>query len=197
MADVAAAAGVSSQTVSRVVNGRAPVSPSTRSRVEATIEQLGYRPNPAAQVLAGNRSGIIGVVAADYRFDWYSRTIAAIDRSARARGYSTSQVVLESVGRSGFVEAFERLRLQSVDGIVLITAHEIAMRSARRLAVEAPMVVVQGTDTSPWPGVYVDGEHGAEIATAHLLEQGATTVAHVATMRRSCNSGLLSSEKWL
>ena len=62
MHDVARLAGVSHQTVSRVINGSPRLRPETRQRVERAIEQLGYRPNTAARALVKGRSGIVGVI---------------------------------------------------------------------------------------------------------------------------------------
>ena len=63
MADVARVAGVSHQTVSRVINGHTSLRPATRARVEEAIRQLGYRPNSVARALVTRRSGTIGVIA--------------------------------------------------------------------------------------------------------------------------------------
>ena len=81
MADVAEMVGVSHQTVSRVVNGKGRVSPRTRERVQAAIEQLGYRPNSVARALVTARSGIIGV-----RSRGVGRSRGPARRCARTRG---------------------------------------------------------------------------------------------------------------
>ena len=88
MVDVARLAGVSQKTVSRVVNGAPHVRPDVRERVNRAIEQLGYRPNVAAQALARERSHTIGVLALGTRFFGPSRRVFTLEHEARRLGYT-------------------------------------------------------------------------------------------------------------
>ncbi len=100
MTDVARLAGVSYQTVSRVLNNHPNVRATTRARVLAAIEQLGYLPNNAARALATGRSRTLGVLALDVA-DWSGlTTLYGIERSACAAGYFVSIANLDAVDRS-------------------------------------------------------------------------------------------------
>src|SRR5437867_1235519 len=97
MADVARLAGVSTMTVSRVLNGHASVADSTRKRVERAIESLGYRPNTAARTLAGGPSATIGVISVETPHYGPVNTLFGIEEAARAAGQFVTFVVLRRV----------------------------------------------------------------------------------------------------
>src|SRR5947209_996610 len=90
MADVARVAGVSHMTVSRVLNDHPSVRGETRERVLRAVESLGYRRNEAARALASRRSGVVGVLALESTLFGPSSTLYAIERGARAAGFSVS-----------------------------------------------------------------------------------------------------------
>ena len=94
MTDVAARAGVSHQTVSRVVNGFDGIRPETRARVLEAIEELGYRRNLAARMLASSRSGLIGVVSWGCGLYGPSSVVTALEDAALTRGYDVALVTL-------------------------------------------------------------------------------------------------------
>src|ERR687889_204744 len=98
MTDVAARAGVSHQTVSRVVNGFGGIRPETRARVLAAIEELGYRRNLAARRLASSRSGLIGVVSWGSGLYGPSSVVTALEDAALHRGYEIALVTLRDFG---------------------------------------------------------------------------------------------------
>src|SRR6478752_3999154 len=113
MADVAARAGVSGQTVSRVVNASPRVDPETRARIEAAMAQLGYRPHRAARALRTGRTQTIGLLVSTLATVGNSRMLQAVADAAAERGYALTVVTL---GASPDVSsAFERLREQGVD----------------------------------------------------------------------------------
>ncbi|SIA35653.1 LacI-type transcriptional regulator [Mycobacteroides abscessus subsp. abscessus] len=107
MADVAELVGVSHQTVSRVVNGKGRVSPRTRERVQAVIEQLGYRPNSVARALVAARSGIIGVVTTTSAHFAPSSILVALEVVARKAGLFTSVVALDRFRADDVASAFD------------------------------------------------------------------------------------------
>jgi DNA-binding LacI/PurR family transcriptional regulator len=181
MTDVARLAGVSHQTVSRVVNGRGSVKPETRLRVEQAIRQLGYRPNSAARALATRRSATIGVICANSHLWGPSTVNRAIQAAGREAGYFVSSANLQSLTRDELVDAISHLRDQSVEGLVLIAAHDEAhevVRAQEDLGI--PVVVVEGDDRKSRWTVGVDQVAGAELATRHLIELGHTGIVHVA-----------------
>ncbi|MEN2738896.1 LacI family DNA-binding transcriptional regulator [Microbacterium sp. X-17] len=175
IADVAARAGVSGQTVSRVVNGSPRVLDSTRARVEAAMAEIGYRPNRAARALRTGRTQTIGLVVATLAAAENSRMLEAIAESTGARGYALTVV---TIGQEGLGRAFERLEDQGVDGVIVLNeaspslSNVILPRGAR----------VVGVDAAPMPGMTsLETDHlaGARAATEYLLELGHATVWHL------------------
>jgi DNA-binding LacI/PurR family transcriptional regulator len=181
MADVARLAGVSHQTVSRVINGQSNLRPATRLRVEEAIRQLGYRPNSAARALVTKRSATIGVIGSKSGFWGPSTVHRTIQAAGREAGYFVSSVNVPDLTGAAVADAVEHLRDQSVEGIVLIAANDEAVEVARsQEAVGIPVVVVEGLlDKARWT-VGVDQVAGAELATRHLLDLGHTEIVHVA-----------------
>jgi DNA-binding LacI/PurR family transcriptional regulator len=179
MADVAARAGVSGQTVSRVVNGSPRVDPDTRTRVEAALAALGYRPHAAARALRTGRTQTIGVVVSTLASIGNSRMLEAVARAAAERGYALTVITLGARGREGIVDAFARLRDQGVDGALVVNEASALARSA------APppglrLVVVDSAADPRFAVVESDHEGGARSAVEHLLALGHETVWHVA-----------------
>ncbi|MCW3493285.1 LacI family DNA-binding transcriptional regulator [Microbacterium sp. SSM24] len=178
MADVARIAGVSGQTVSRVVNDSPRVDPATRTRVESAMAQLGYRPHRAARALRTGRTQTIGLVVSTLATVGNSRMLQAVADAAAARGYALTVVTLGAA--PDVASAFERLSEQGVDGAVVLNE---ATAAARGIA--APrglrLVVVDAPSGTPGVGV-VQSDHaaGARAATAHLLSLGHGTVHHIA-----------------
>jgi len=180
MADVARLAGVSHQTVSRVLNGHQSVAPATRSRVIAAIEQLGYRPNTAARALVTRRSKVIGVVSFDTTLYGPASTLYGIEQAARRAGYFVSVASVKTIDAHAVHEALDRLADQSVEGVIVIAPQRTAVGALAEVAPGLPVVVVEGGEGDGRPVVCVDQAEGARLVTRHLLEQGAPTVWHVA-----------------
>jgi DNA-binding LacI/PurR family transcriptional regulator len=180
MADVAALAGVSHQTVSRVINGSDHVRPETRQRVLAAMGRLDYRPNPAARALVTGRSSTLGVVSFDTTLYGPASTLFAIEQAAHAAGYFITIVSLLALDRDSVLGAIERLRVQGVDGILVITPHEGAANALVGLPTTVPIVAVEAAGADSVPLVAVDQLSGAVSATQLLLDLGHRTVWHVA-----------------
>src|SRR3982074_135292 len=144
MSDVGRLAGVSHQTVSRVINGSASVRPETRDRVLQAMRELGYRPNPVARALATGRSNTIGVVSFDTTLYGPASTMLGIERAAHEAGYFTIIASLKALNRSSVPEAIERLRLHGVDGILVIAPQEESADAALHAPVgDLPLVAVE------------------------------------------------------
>ncbi|HEY8480915.1 MAG TPA: LacI family DNA-binding transcriptional regulator [Spirillospora sp.] len=180
MEDVAAMAGVSAMTVSRVLNAPEKVRPQTRARVVAAMRALDYRPNSAARVLATGRSGVLGVVSFDTTLYGPASTLFSIEQAAREHDYTVSIVSLSSLNRRTIGEGVKRLRGQSVDGIMVVAPHESAAEGLRELPSDTPLVAVGASVDVPFPVVAVDHRAGAERVVRHLLSLGHETVVHLA-----------------
>lgn len=176
MADVAALAGVSGQTVSRVVNDSPRVDPATRAKVESAMERLGYRPHRAARALRTGRTQTIGLVASTLATIGNSRMLQAVADAAAARGYAL--VVVTLGGGSDVAAAFERLRDQGVDGAIVLNEATDLVRDAAT-PVDVALVVVDAPRDERFGVVVTDHAGGARVATEHLLSLGHSTVHHV------------------
>jgi DNA-binding LacI/PurR family transcriptional regulator len=180
MADVAKLAGVSHQTVSRVINGSAHVKDETRQRVLAAMRMLDYRPNSVARALVTGRSKTLGVVGFDTTLYGPASTLFAIERAAHQAGYFVSIVSLLSLDRTAVLDAAERLRMQGVDGILVIAPQTAAARTVLDLPGDVPVVAVEAGPDEGVPVVTVEQFAGAALATQHLLALGHRTVWHIA-----------------
>jgi DNA-binding LacI/PurR family transcriptional regulator len=180
MADVAKLAGVSIQTVSRVLNDNGYVAEPTRERVEKAIAMLGYTPNAAARTLKTGRSRMIGVATYDTTLYGPASTLSAIERAAHAADYFTSITTLPSLDRDSLAAALERLQRQGVDGILVIAPLTAAVNTLPYLISSVPLLAVETGPDQGIPVVAIDQVSGARLATQHLLGLGHSTVHHVA-----------------
>ncbi|GAA1002091.1 DNA-binding LacI/PurR family transcriptional regulator [Subtercola frigoramans] len=178
--DVARLAGVSHQTVSRVINDLPNVRPATRVKIEEAIRQLGYTPSPAARAMVTRRSRIIGVItigAADYG---PSSTTLHVNEAAQEARYSVLMVSILSATNVRVREAIESLLRQNVEAIVIISTHRSILDTAYQLEIGVPLITV---DPSAPPGrdsVSIDQFSGARGAVRHLIELGHHEIGHIA-----------------
>jgi DNA-binding LacI/PurR family transcriptional regulator len=179
MSDVAALAGVSHQTVSRVINGHPNVAPHTRERVERAIAELGYRPNIAARALVTGSTRTIGLVTVKINQYGPAQTMVGLEKAARAAGYSLSVSILDDASAGAMRDAVDRFVAQRVDGIVALSTYDDAAEALRTLDPPVPLVTVQVGGAEDRPSVGVDQAAGARLATRHLLDLGHRTVHHV------------------
>ncbi|UJP10020.1 LacI family DNA-binding transcriptional regulator [Microbacterium sp. KUDC0406] len=175
--DVAALAGVSRQTVSRVLNEHPDVAPETRDRVVAAMDELGYRMNNAARALGTRRTRTIGVLASDALQYGPSRSIAAIEASAREAGYWVSTAYADSGDADSVRAAIEHLRAQAVDGLVVFAPHARTLDVLKDLDTGIPTVALHTADCSAHS---VDQVAGARLAVAALADAGHRRIAHLA-----------------
>ena len=142
MADVARLAGVSQQTVSRVINQHPIVSPETRRRVEVAIRQLGYRRNTAARALVTKRSRTLGVISVDTTHYGPASTLFGIEEAARSSGYFINFVSLRFIDRTHVRSAVHFLMDANVDGIVVVAPVHAAVEAVHGLVLDVPLVRV-------------------------------------------------------
>ncbi|WP_343942510.1 LacI family DNA-binding transcriptional regulator, partial [Pseudonocardia zijingensis] len=144
MTDVARLAGVSHQTVSRVVNGSPHVSEPTRARVLAAMEELGYRRNAVARALATRRSGALGVITFDTVLYGPVSTLYSIEQAASTVGMGVSIAVVERISSEAVERALMRLQDQSVEGVVALAAQLDAVDVLTAKLRPVPTVFVGG-----------------------------------------------------
>ena len=180
MTDVARLAGVSHQTVSRVLNNHPNVKPVTRDRVLRAMRKLDYRPNALARGLAGRHARIIGVISFGTALHGPAATLLGIERAARTAGYGVSIATLERADRSGVASAVRALADQAVAGIAIIAPQAAATAALQHLPPGLAAVGVESDMAGELPTVSVDQVAGACLAVTHLLDRGHRSIAHVA-----------------
>jgi DNA-binding LacI/PurR family transcriptional regulator len=180
MTDVAELAGVSYQTVSRVLNDSPHVRGDTRERVLAAIRQLDYRPNSMARALVTGRSRTLGVVTFDTAQYGPASTLLGIEQAAHDAGYAVTVSSLRSQHRGTVLAAIQQLRDQGVDGVAVIAPLRAGVDALRHLRQDFAVVAVEAGPNAPIPVATVDQVAGAAAATRHLLDLGHKTVWHVA-----------------
>ena len=181
--EVAVAAGVSTQTVSRVINDRPDVSPDTRQRVQQVILQMDYQPSALARSLIQQRSLTLGVVTAGLKYIGPSRTLNGITSKAEELGYSLLLKELRRFDANNIVPLVQSLLAHHVDGIIWAVPEVGDNRTWLNDHLPdlfVPMVFLTMKPRSKVHVVSVDNYLGAEMATSHLLEQGYRHIGHVA-----------------
>jgi len=172
--DVAAAAGVSRQTVSRVLNDKPDVAKRTRQRVLQVIEELGYRPSSIARSLTQGRSYTLGVVSYGVQYFGPSHTLVGIERQANETGYTLHLSLVQQPAESG-VQILHDMLSYHVDGIIWAVSEIGNNRDWAEREICQISVPVVFLDMRPCPNlsvVNVDNRKGGAIATRHLLDQG-------------------------
>jgi DNA-binding LacI/PurR family transcriptional regulator len=183
MADVARIAGVSHQTVSRVLNDHPNVRPATRDRVLAAIRELGYRPNAAARTLVTRRTNTLGVISFNTTLYGPASMLYGIEQAAKQYDYFVTVAALANLDRRSVLDAVERLRDQAVEGIIVIAPQATAVGALTNVPSDVPLVAVGCGTHASLASVAVENEAGAERATSYLLDLGHPTVHHLAGPR--------------
>ncbi|HLE16045.1 MAG TPA: LacI family DNA-binding transcriptional regulator [Anaerolineales bacterium] len=180
---VAKAAGVSTQTVSRVINNRPDVAPATRLRVQRVIEQVNYRPNILARSLIHRRSNTIGVVAMASSYYGPSNTLVGIEKMIRNLGYSLLLDFMHHPERDDVELIINRLLSHQVDGI-LWAIPEIGNNRAwlqrQNAHLPIPVIYLSMEPRAGLPVVAIDNRSGASLATEHLLHKGFHNIGLIA-----------------
>jgi DNA-binding LacI/PurR family transcriptional regulator len=181
--DVARLAGVSHQTVSRVLNGHASIRDATKSRVLAAMDELQFRPSRAARMLSRRRSQTIGVLAAAVGAHYGpASSVSAVEDAARERGYYASVARLASVTPGAISATIEDLLSQDVEGIVIVAPRTAVLSRLAALPMNVPIVAAQGEQhgTGGIPVASVNQEAGVAMVLGHLIGQGHRRILHVA-----------------
>lgn len=180
MRDVAQLAGVSAQTVSRVLSDHPNVQAETRQAVKEAARSLGYRRNATARALVTGRSNMIGVITLSSSS--YSRMtlIVGIEREAAARGYSVTFVSITDLSARSLEAGLSRLVAQGVDGIITAVPLQGSSAEVESLLNEVPSVAIDSPLPAGQQVVAFDQVHAARLAVEHLIERGHTNIWHVA-----------------
>ena len=180
--EVASVAGVSTQTVSRVINERPDVSPETRKRVQEVIKDLAYQPSALARSLIRQRSYTLGVVIAGLMYIGPSRTLSGIAAAAEQAGYSLLLKELPRFDGNDIEPIFQALLSRHVDGIIWAVSEvgeNLNWVNKPLLDAGIPLVFLTMEPQKNIPVVSIDNYMGGRLAMSHLLEQGYRNIGHI------------------
>jgi len=173
--DVAKAAGVSTQTISRVINNRPDVSPDTRTRVQKVITDLGYAPNVLARSLSRGRSNTLGVIGFGLGYYGSTSALTGIEQKSNELGLSFLLSLLDRFETDRIDEIIRNLISRQVEGIIWavpgINDYFLDL-SQTALDIGLPIVYLNKEKTENETVVAMDNRLGGYLATQHLLEQG-------------------------
>jgi DNA-binding LacI/PurR family transcriptional regulator len=178
--DVARLAGVSYQTVSRVLNNSPSIRPSTKQRVLEVIDEVGYRPNQAARALVTARSQTIGVLIASQSGGYGVQTMTyAVELAARESGYGVSITTCSS-DYLAVRAALDQLVDQAVEAVVVVAPQVRVFEAIGAMSLRIPFVTLDSTRRDLGHSVAVDQFAGARLATRHLIDLGHHRILHIA-----------------
>ncbi len=181
--EIAAMTGVSTQTVSRVINNRPDVSPGTRSAVEAAIAEHGFQPSAVARSLVQRRSQMIGVIVAGLKYYGVAQTVNGMAEATEAAGYSIILKELASFDVPDIVPVVEFFVAHHVEGIIFAPPQMGA--NVRHLQEQLPpstppVIFLKAEPSDRFTSVGIDNVDAARRATRHLVALGRRRIAHLA-----------------
>lgn len=178
--DVAKVAGVSHQTVSRVLNDHPSLRDATRQKVLKAMRELNYRPNAAARALSSSRSRMIGILSTSSGEYGPASSVAAVETAARGRGYSVTIANADGLDPLSVNEAVNHLANLAAEGLVVVAPQTRVLAALSELSIGIPFVTLQASGTDPTGTRELDQVVGARLATAHLVALGHTRIGHIA-----------------
>ena len=181
MADVAAASGVSLQTVSRVLNESAGVERAKKMRVLQAVQDLGYQPNLAARALASSKSGVIGVLIAGPAHFGMVDTLMAVEAAARQAGYYIVIATEERPRPESVRDAYLHLQRRQVECIVVLaqSSRIVPVLAGVRQSTPTVLVLAGQRDLEGISTVSIEQVAGGRMAAAHLAECGFRDILHL------------------
>ena len=177
--DVAKMAGVSHQTVSRVINNADYIKDDTRSKVQSAMEDLGYVPNAAARALVTSKSKIIGILVSDIVYNGPAGMMHAMEKEARKGGFFAISASVDPIESSSIAQGIEHLRRLGIEGLVVITPQSDSVQAVERLVTDIPVVFIDSPHNSKELSAELDNYSGAKLATEHLISLGHKEIVHV------------------
>lgn len=172
--DVAKAAGVSKQTVSRAINNKGEISPRTRDRILDLVKEMGYRPNRMAQAMNTSRSHMIGLVVPDITNPFFPEVVRAVQDAAMANGYTP---LICNIDETKEVEVLYELVTHGIDGLITFTHQASEIAIAKFADTFGPLLIINREfdlliDHPNVTSLVVDNLSGAQQAVTHLIGLG-------------------------
>jgi LacI family transcriptional regulator len=180
--EIARMTGVSTQTVSRVINNRPDVSPATRAAIETAIAEVGFQPSEVARSLVHRRSQTLGVIVAGLRFFGISQTLNGITDESENAGYGLLLKEINRFDTADIVPVVEFLAARRVEGIIYAAPHvgmDVGSLRSRLPASTPPMVLLKSPPTDEFTTIGIDNYGGARRATEHLIALRRRRIGHV------------------
>lgn len=177
--DVAKKAGVSHQTVSRVVNGNKNVSEQTRKKISKFLEEMGYVRNQAARSLATGKNSKIGILGMETTLYGPTIIFQNIQEAARKAGYGLVLEFTKDINDTSVSDGIRHLVKDGVDGIVVITPQTNGSTNLQQLKLKIPIVVHEGNRTDYISIVTSSQFEGGSLATKHLINLGHKNIGHL------------------
>ena len=179
VAEVARAAGVSTQTVSRVINGVSTVSAENVKRVKDAMRELGYRPNPAARMLKQREFHTLGVATYNTFATGQLDTLMGIANAAKRAGYALTLSMFDPDEGDTFESVIDKMLDLPVDGIIFVAGWLAVDPPVIELPSDKMLTIVTSRSDIPYPTVGENPEEYAHMAVSHLIELGHTHIAHI------------------
>lgn len=177
--DVANLAGVSHQTVSRVINDGPHTKPETRAKVERAMAELGYVPSAAARALVTSRSQMIGMVVADEIFFGPAGMIHALKNEIRLADYFAVSCSVDGTSRESMVEGLKHLRKLGLEAIVVTTPQFDYSETVRQMLPNIPALFIDSKSGEGQLSISIDNFAGTRLATEHLISLGHKHILHI------------------
>lgn len=173
--DVAALSGLSTGTVSRVINGSGYVSAESRKKIVHAMAELNYHPNAMARALNHKQSKIIGLVIPDITNPFFPMLTRGVEDTASEYGYTVMLCNIDenSEAEKRYIDMFKRYY---VDGIISATRPTVKEWNT----LQVPIVMTDRSADSRYPSIRVDNVKAAKELTEFLIKTGATTITHIA-----------------
>jgi LacI family transcriptional regulator len=179
---IAKLAGVSTQTISRVINDKGEVSPETRKRIQDIIDQYGYKPSAVARSLSQQRSHTIGVITAGLKYIGPSMILNGITDEADELGYALMLKKLPRFDSKNVQPIFEALIAQHVDGIIWAipeVGDNQKWIKEETISLPVPFMFLTAPPRPDVSSIDYDNYLGGKMATEHLLYQGYRKIGHI------------------
>jgi DNA-binding LacI/PurR family transcriptional regulator len=175
LADVAAATGLATSTVSRALSNPGRVNALTRERIEQAARALNYVPNSQARALTSGKTRAIAVLVSDVTNPFYFGIIRGTQQQLKAAGYT--QILVDTEESDELEDGMLHKLRRSFDGAIL-AASRLTDRRLTALAAEVPLVAIN-RQTRGVPSVFIDTPSGIEQSIGHLVSLGHTDIAYV------------------
>lgn len=176
--DIARLAGVSTATVSKVLNNYSEVSDATKARILKIVEEVGYIPNSSARALSTKRTWLIGIVYSEHldiglEHNFFSGILQAFKREVESLGYDVVFISGKDIGY------LKRCQVRNVDGVFVVTA-DLMDTGLTELFDSKIKCVTTDIPYKSIPLVYSDNRQGSILAIDHLTQLGHRRIAHIA-----------------